>query len=127
MVQIRTEKIARIAAEIPETAIFGEPSGELVVIGWGGTYGTIRTAVVQSQAEGASVSHVHLRYLNPLPSDLEDIFNRFDKVLVAELNLGQLLKLIRAEYRIEAVGLNKVQGQPFFVAEIKEKIDEMLG
>ena len=126
MVQIRSEKIARIVSEIPETPIFGEPTGELLVIGWGGTYGTIRTAVAQKQEEGASVSHVHLRYLNPLPSDLEDILNRFDKVLVAELNLGQLLKLIRAEYLIEAVGLNKVQGQPFFVSEINEKIDEML-
>jgi 2-oxoglutarate ferredoxin oxidoreductase subunit alpha len=126
MVRVRAEKIARITDDMPETSVFGEPAGELLVMGWGGTYGTIRTGVVQKQEEGASVSHVHLRYLNPLPSDLGDILKRFDKVLVAELNLGQLLKLIRAEYLVDAVGFNKVQGQPFFVSEIKEKIDEML-
>ncbi len=123
---LRAEKVARIADDIPPTEIFGEPEGELLVLAWGGTYGAVRTAVEHKLAEGASVSHVHLRYLNPLPSDLGGILKQFDKVLIPELNFGQLLKLIRADFLIDAVGLNKVQGLPFYVFEVESKIHELL-
>ena len=123
---LRAEKVARIADDIPPSEIFGEPEGELLVLAWGGTYGAVRTAVEHKLAEGASVSHVHLRYLNPLPSDLGGILKQFDKVLIPELNFGQLLKLIRADFMIDAVGLNKVQGLPFYVFEVESKIDELL-
>ena len=126
MALLRAEKVSRIADDIPPTKPFGEPKGNLLVLTWGGTYGAVRTAVEHKQEEGASVSHVHLRYLNPLPSDLGDILKQFDKVLVPELNFGQLLKLIRADYLINAVGLNKVQGLPFYVFEVETKIDKML-
>jgi len=126
MVRLRAEKIARIAKEIPPTSILGESSGKLLVLTWGGTYGTVRTAIERKQNAGKSVSHVHLRYLNPFPGDLGDILKQFDKVLVPELNLGQLLKLIRAEYLVDAVGFNKVQGQSFYIYEVEAKIDEML-
>jgi 2-oxoglutarate ferredoxin oxidoreductase subunit alpha len=126
MVRLRAEKIARIAKEIPPTSILGESSGKLLLLTWGGTYGTVRTAIERKQNAGKSVSHVHLRYLNPFPGDLGDILKQFDKVLVPELNLGQLLKLIRAEYLVDAVGFNKVQGQSFYVYEVEAKIDEML-
>lgn len=123
---LRAEKVARIADDIPPTEIFGEPEGELLVLAWGGTYGAVRTAVEHKLGVGASVSHVHLRYLNPLPSDLGGILKQFDRVLIPELNFGQLLKLIRADFMIDAVGLNKVQGLPFYVFEVEAKIDELL-
>ena len=123
---LRAEKVAGIADDIPATEIFGESAGELLVLAWGGTYGAVRTAVEHKQVEGASVSHVHLRYLNPLPSDLGEILKRFDKVLIPELNFGQLLRLIRSDFLVDAVGLNKVQGLPFYVFEVESKIDELL-
>jgi 2-oxoglutarate ferredoxin oxidoreductase subunit alpha len=126
MVHLRAEKVARIVNDIPPTETFGESSGELLVLSWGGTYGVVRTAVEYKQEEGESVSHVHLRYLNPLPRELGDIMRRFNKVLIPELNLGQLRLLIRAEYLIDAIGLNKIQGQPFHVFEVESKIDELL-
>ncbi len=126
MVHLRAEKVARIADDIPSTEVFGEPSGELLVLSWGGTYGAVRTAVEHKQAESKSVSHVHLRYLNPLPKELGAIMKNFKKVLIPELNLGQLHLLIRAVYLIDAVGLNKIQGQPFHISEVESKIDELL-
>ncbi len=125
MSRLRAEKVHRIARELPPTEIFGGTSGELLVIGWGGTHGVLRDSVENMQNEGFSVSHVHLRYLNPLPNDLGDILKRFDKVLVPELNLGQLLMIIRARYLVDAAGLNKIQGQPFHVFEVEAKIEEM--
>ena len=126
MSQLRDEKVARIANDIPPTEVFGQDGDELLVIGWGGTFGTLRTAVKNKQAEGVPVSHVHLRYLNPLPLDLGDIISRFEKVVVAELNLGQIVTILRARYLVDAIGFNKVQGQPFYVYEVESKIDEIL-
>ncbi len=126
MVRVRARKIAGIVREIPPTVVDGPESGDLLVVGWGSTYGTIRTAVQRAQKRGQSVSHAHLRYLNPLPADLGDVLGRFKKILVPELNLGQLVRLLRAEYLVDAVGLNKVQGLPFKVGEITSKIDRML-
>jgi len=126
MTRLRDEKVARIANDIPPTEVFGQDGDELLVIGWGGTFGTLRTAVKNKQAEGVSVSHVHLRYLNPLPADLGDIISRYQKVVVAELNLGQIATIIRARYLVDAIGFNKIQGQPFYVYEVESKIDEIL-
>ena len=126
MVTIRAEKVKRIANEIPPTEIYGAQEGELLVLGWGGTYGAIRTVVENKLDEGKAIGHVHLRHLNPFPNDLGDILNRFKTVLIPELNTGHLRQLIRAEYLIDAVGLNKIQGQPFHVYEVESKIDTIL-
>ncbi|MFQ5913234.1 MAG: 2-oxoacid:acceptor oxidoreductase subunit alpha [Nitrospinota bacterium] len=126
MVRTRAAKVAGIANDIPLAAVVGEPKGKLVVIGWGSTYGAITTAVSVLQARGASVSHVHLRHLNPLPRNLGEIISNFERVLVPEMNLGQLLKVIRAEYLVDAIGFNKIQGQPFKIAELVDRIEEVL-
>ena len=126
MVRTRAKKVAGIAREIPPTEIHGDPAGDVLVVGWGSTYGSIEAAVKEMRARGHRVGHVHLRYLNPLPPDLGGILARYRKVLVPELNLGQLVRLLRADYLVDAVGLNKVQGQPFKVAEITAKIAKLL-
>ncbi len=123
MVRLRARKIAGIAREIPPIQVFGDAQGgDLLLVGWGSTYGTLREAVTNLRAKGKSVSHVHLRYLNPLPSDFGDVLRRFKKVMVAEMNMGQLLKMIRADYLIDAVGCNKIQGRPFKVSEVESRI-----
>ena len=126
MVRVRARKVAGIAAEIPPTEIYGAPAGDVLVVGWGSTYGAITAAVQDLQRQRKPVSHVHLRYLNPLPGDLGDILRRFKKILVPEMNLGQLVKVLRAEYLVDAIGLNKIQGLPFKVSEITNRIDRML-
>jgi 2-oxoglutarate ferredoxin oxidoreductase subunit alpha len=126
MTDTRARKVANIANELPPQHIDGPASGELLVLSWGGTYGACATAVHTRQALGKSVSHCHLRYLNPLPKDLGEILKRFKKVLIPELNLGQLRTFIRSIYLIDAIGLNKVQGKPFSVAEVEAKIEELL-
>ena len=112
MVRVRHKKVAKITQEIPPTRVTGPEQGKLLVLGWGSTYGAIAAAVEAAQAQGHAVAQVHLRHLNPLPADLGDILSRYEKVLVPEMNMGQLLKLIRAEYLVDAVGLNKIQGPP---------------
>jgi 2-oxoglutarate/2-oxoacid ferredoxin oxidoreductase subunit alpha len=127
MVRTRARKIAGIAREIPPLEIFGDSSGgDLVVLGWGSTFGPIREAVKQVREKGRKVSHIHLRYLNPLPKDLGEKLRRFKQVLVPEMNMGQLLKLIRAEFLIDAAGFNKIQGRPFKVGEIVTRITRAL-
>jgi 2-oxoglutarate ferredoxin oxidoreductase subunit alpha len=127
MVRTRARKIAGIAREIPPCEVFGdEQGGPLVVLGWGSTFGSIREAVKQLREKGKRVSHIHLRYLNPLPSDLSEKLRRFSKVVVAEMNMGQLLKMIRADYLIDAVGCNKIQGRPFKVSELTNRISRAL-
>jgi len=118
MTHLRAEKVERIADSLPATEIHGEAEGELLAIGWGGTYGAITSAVQAMQAEGFSVSSLHLRHLNPLPKDLGDILKRFKKVIVPELNLGQLSLILRAKYLVDAIPLTKVQGKPFKVSEL---------
>jgi 2-oxoglutarate ferredoxin oxidoreductase subunit alpha len=127
MVRVRARKIAGIAAEIPPTEVYGPAEGELLIVGWGSTYGAISSAVRELAAAKAPVAHVHLRYVNPLPPDLGSILARYRRVLVPEMNLGQLVRLLRAEYLIDAVGLNKVQGRPFKVAEIVARARQLLG
>ena len=118
MTRAREGKVAAVAQEIPPTVIHGEERGDLVMVGWGSTYGAIAAALNDLRAAGKKVSHVHLRYLNPLPPDLGDILRRFKQVLVPEMNLGQLRMILRATYLVDAAGLNKIQGQPFKVSEI---------
>jgi 2-oxoglutarate ferredoxin oxidoreductase subunit alpha len=127
MVRLREEKIAGVARDIPPLKILGPELGKVLVVGWGSTQGAITSAVESLQRKGVSVSAVHLRHLNPFPQDLGEILRRFKKVLVPELNLGQLLKLLRARYLVDAVGLNKVQGKPFKVAEIVQAVEGLLG
>ena len=126
MVRLRAEKVARIAAAIPPVEVNGSPSGELLVVGWGGTHGAITSAVEVSRAQGLDVSSIHLRHLNPFPANLGEVLGRFRRVLVPELNLGQLSRLLRAEFLTPAESLTKVQGQPFQVAEIQARITTML-
>jgi 2-oxoglutarate ferredoxin oxidoreductase subunit alpha len=126
MIKTRARKIANIANEIPELAVNGPAEGDLLVIGWGGTYGSIKTAVERAQRKGRKVAQAHLRYLNPMPKNTGDVLKRFKRVLVPELNSGQLSLLLRATFLVDAVGLNKVQGRPFLVGEIEEKIEQML-
>ncbi len=127
MVRIRARKIAGIAAEIPPTAVTGPPEGDLLVLGWGSTHGAIAAAVGELRAGGAAVAHAHLRWLNPLPPDLGDVLRRYQAVLVPEMNLGQLVKLVRAEYLVPAESLTKIQGRPFKVAEIVTRARAILG
>jgi 2-oxoglutarate ferredoxin oxidoreductase subunit alpha len=126
MVRTRAQKIANIANDIPELAVNGPANGDLLVIGWGGTYGSILSAVQRAQRKGYKVASAHLRYLNPMPRNIGDVLRRYKKVLVPELNAGQLRLLLRGQFLVDAVGLNKVQGRPFLVSEIENKIAEML-
>jgi 2-oxoglutarate ferredoxin oxidoreductase subunit alpha len=97
------------------------------VLGWGSTYGVITTAVQRARAQGKRVSAAHLRYLNPLPANLGDVLRRYDQVLMPEVNLGQMRLLVRGTYLVDVIGLNKVSGRPFTIAEIEEKISELVG
>ena len=126
MVRLRAEKVARIANFIPEVEVFGKPEGKLLVIGWGGTYGAITSAVEAMQGRGKSVSSIHLRHLNPFPRNLGEVLSRFEKVLVPELNLGQLCLLLRARYLVDAIGFNKVKGHPFKISELVRKMEELV-
>jgi len=126
MVELRQEKVDIIARDLPPAKPFGKESGDLLVIGWGGTHGALRSAVETAQSEGMSVSHLHLRHLNPLPQNLGEILVKFQKVMIAELNLGQLSNIIRAKFLVDAVGLNKVQGKPFTQTEVFNKITELV-
>ncbi len=126
MVMNRVNKVAGIANHIPLQEVEGPQSGKLLVISWGGTYGAVRTAVHNCVEQGKSVAHAHLRYMNPFPKNLGEIVKRYEKVLIPELNTGQLRLLIRAKFLVDAQGYNKIQGKPFLVHELVGKIDEML-
>jgi 2-oxoglutarate ferredoxin oxidoreductase subunit alpha len=119
MVRLRTEKVERVVADIPPQQVEGDESGDLLVLGWGSTYGAIKTAVAEKRAEGKSVSHAHLRYLNPFPRNLGEVLYRFKNVLVPEINLGQLVKVVRSKYLVPALGFNKVEGLPLRSTEIE--------
>jgi 2-oxoglutarate/2-oxoacid ferredoxin oxidoreductase subunit alpha len=127
MVRTRAEKVRRVGQEIPPTSINGPATGDLLVVGWGGTYGAITAAVEQAQTAGKSVASVHLRHLNPLPPDLGHILREYRKVLVPEINSGQLVRVLRAEYLVDAVGFNRVRGLPLASEEIYEAIIQLLG
>jgi 2-oxoglutarate ferredoxin oxidoreductase subunit alpha len=127
MVKLRAEKIERIADYIPaQTLDSGPEKGKLLILGWGSTYGSIKTACVEARKEGYEVSHAHLKYIRPLPKNLGEILYNFETVLIPEMNTGQLIKVIRDKFMVPAMGLNKIQGQPFTAGEIKNKIVELL-
>jgi 2-oxoglutarate ferredoxin oxidoreductase subunit alpha len=126
MVELRQNKVDVIANDIPKTTPFGNPQGDLLVLGWGGTYGAIRSAVESARNENYAVSHLHLRYLNPLPNNLGDILVKFQKVLIPELNMGQLSMIIRSKFLVDTISLNKVQGKPFNKNEILSEIIKIL-
>ena len=123
MTEIRSEKIANIANDIPPQAVLGPESGDLLVLSWGGTYGTCMTAVKNSIAKGLSVAHAHLRYLNPFPRNLQELFSCYKSILIPELNSGQLRSLIRSKFLLDPAGLNKVKGKPFSIIEIESSIE----
>ena len=127
MMLLRAEKVARIARDIPSTEVYGDERGELLILGWGSTYGSIRSAVERLRARGRRVAHAHLRYVNPLPEDLGAILSRYERVLMPELNLGQLRMLVRSKYLVDAVGFNLVRGKPFQIGEIEAKAESLLG
>lgn len=127
MVRIRAAKVEAITQDIPNVMPSGEAEGDLLIVSWGSTFGAITQAVKGQRDKGRKIGHLHLRYLNPLPSNLGNILKRSKKVLVPELNMGQLLWVLRAKYLVNAVGLNKIQGRPFKQAELDQKIEEMLG
>jgi len=123
MTDVRKKKIDDIALDIPEQGVeLGEDSGDLAVLGWGSTYGPINRAVQRVRADGLKVSHIHLRHIWPMPKNLMELLNNFDKVLIPEMNTGQLITVIRSEFLIPAIGLNKVSGQPFKVSEVDAAI-----
>src|SRR3984885_7717366 len=123
---VRAEKVARVAQDIGELDLSGPESGDVLVVGWGGTYGALRQAQKAVAAQGKKVSHAHLRWLSPLEQGLAKIIHNFKHVIVAELNMGQLRTIIRATFLIDAVGFNKIQGQPFKVRDVIAAVESQL-
>ncbi len=126
MVNIRAEKINRIANDIPDAVVEGEQEGDLLMISWGSTYGAAKTAFERLRAKGQSLSFLHLRYLNPFPKNLGEILSRFQRVVIPELNMGQLQLLIQAKYLKPVTGIHKMQGKPFKSTEIESKLESLL-
>lgn len=126
IVNTRAQKVANIADRLPLQDVEGPSNGDLLVVGWGGTYGALRSAVRKAQSNGQSVAHAHIRYLNPFPSNLGRILTKYRKVLVPELNMGQLSQLLNARYPVRVLSYPKVKGQPFKISEISDKINELL-
>ncbi len=125
--KIRAEKVQRVAQDIGELDLRGDEEGDVLMVGWGGTFGSLRQAVEALRLQGKKVSHAHVRWLCPLEPGLDKIIRNFRHVLVPELNMGQLLTVLRARYALDIKGLNKVQGQPFKVREVIEAVDALLG
>ncbi len=126
MTELRQAKVDRVADGIPPLEVHGPAKGDLLVLGWGSTYGAIRSAVERLQADGESVAHAHLRYLNPLPANTGDVLRSFRRVLVPELNLGQLQLLIRGRYLVDAIGYHRVRGKPFRISELEAEARRQL-
>jgi 2-oxoglutarate ferredoxin oxidoreductase subunit alpha len=127
MVRTRAAKVEAIVQEVPDAVSVGDESGELLIVAWGSTQGPITAALKTERARGHRIGHVHLRHLNPLPKNLGEVLKRYDKVLVPEMNMGQLVMLLRAKYLVDAQGYNKIQGKPFKQSELERKIEEILG
>ena len=126
MTRLRAQKVAGIASDIPELEVEGDVDAPLLVLSWGGTYGPVAAGVRRVRKKGEKVAHAHLRYLNPFPRNTAEVVRRYQRVLVPEMNLGQLLKLVRAEFLVDAVGYNRVRGLPFRAGDIEEAIEGML-
>ena len=126
MTELRQKKVDVIANDIPKCKVYGKEKGDVLVLGWGGTHGAIRSSVEMLINEGENVSHLHLRHLNPLPKDLGEIIVKFQKVIIPELNMGQLSTIIRSKFLIDAIGLNKIAGKPFTKTEIYKKVKQTI-
>jgi 2-oxoglutarate ferredoxin oxidoreductase subunit alpha len=126
MTEVRRRKVANVAAMVPPQTVDGPAQGDLLLVSWGGTYGAVRTAALEARRRGQSVAHCHLRYLNPFPANLGEILRSYRKVLIPELNTGQLRMILRGTYLVDAQGVNKVYGKPFLVTELLAAIDEAL-
>jgi len=126
MTHLRAEKIRRMVRDVPDAAPDGDPEGDLLVVAWGSTYGAVTAAVRAQRAKGRKIAHLHLRHLNPLPANLGEVLGRYRKVLVPEINLGQLRFVLRGTYLVDAIGFNKVEGKPFTISELEGKIEEVL-
>ena len=126
MTKLRAEKVERIAQEIQPTRVMGPKSGDALVIGWGSTFGPIHAAVKRLQEEGRSVAHSHINYINPLPSDLGAVMKNYKKIIVPEMNMGQLRWLLRAKFLVDVIGINKVKGKPFTISELVQKIADVM-
>jgi 2-oxoglutarate ferredoxin oxidoreductase subunit alpha len=126
MVRIRAAKVEAIVQDIPDIVPAGDPNGDLLIVAWGSTHGAITAAVKAQRALGHRIGHVHLRHLNPLPANLGEVLKRYKTVLVPELNMGQLLWVLRAKFLVNAIGLNKIQGRPFKQSELEQKIAELV-
>ena len=124
MTELRAAKIARIADELPPLHVDADPGARLLVLGWGSSEGSIRAGVAQAREAGHRVASAHLHHLNPLPANLGDVLRAFDRVLVPEMNCGQLASVLRARYLVDVEGFCKVQGKPLFSGEIREQIEE---
>jgi len=127
MIRMRAAKVEAIAQDIPDVVPAGDPDGDLLIVAWGSTYGAVTAALNAQRDNGRRIGHVHLRYLNPLPRNLGEVIKRYRKVLVPEMNMGQLVMVLRAKYLVDAEGYNKIQGQPFKQSELEAKIEEVLG
>lgn len=127
MVDLRAAKVARVADFVPEQTVYGDKQGELLVVGWGGTYGHLRTAVDELRAQGKSVSHCHFEMINPLPKNTKKILEKYKKIVVCELNMGQFADYLRVNFQeFKYEQLNKTQGLPFTVAELTDKFNSLL-
>jgi len=126
MTHVRADRVQKVAQECGPVDLYGDPEGDVLVLGWGGTFGALRQAAIRLRSKGRRVSHAQLRWLHPLNPDLERVLRGFRRVLVAELNMGQLLMVLRARFLVDAVGLNKIQGQPFKVAEVIRAVEDLL-
>jgi 2-oxoglutarate ferredoxin oxidoreductase subunit alpha len=126
MVELRQEKIDRIANDIPKLEVIGDPEADLLLIGWGSSYGAIKSAIDEKNKEGSKVAFIHLKHMNPFPLNLGEIIEKYKTILVPEMNMGQLKTILQSKFLKPMLGLNKVQGQPFKTSEIKSKIDEIL-
>jgi 2-oxoglutarate ferredoxin oxidoreductase subunit alpha len=127
MVKLRDQKIKNMANDIPDLVVDGDKSGDLLVLGWGGTYGAITEAVIKARKKGYKVSQAHLKYIHPFPKNTGEVLNSFENILLPEINLGQLAKIIRSEYLLPVIQFNVVRGLPFRTSDIEEKIIEILG
>ena len=126
MVKLRDEKVNKIVDDIPLQTVYGNPDADLVVVGWGSTYGAIYSAIENLSAKGKKVAGIHIRYLHPMPFNLGDLLKRYKKILIPEMNLGQLRMILQARYLVETIGYPKVKGMPFTMEEIEMKIEEIL-
>ena len=126
MVRLRAQKVAGIAQDIPELEVDDPDGASTLVLSWGGTYGSVAAGVRRVRGGGKKVAHAHLRYLNPFPRNTGEVVRSYDKVLVPEINLGQLVKLIRADFLVDATGFNLVRGIPFRAGEVADAIDAMV-